>query len=119
MLVSSSTALAGLIIFKDYSPSGLSLPTIGSAFVIGLIANTYARIFKDIALGPLLSGILFLVPGSLGVRGSLEFSNQQTSLGVDFVYRMLMVGSGVTVGLMFASILIFPLSRSQRYYMAY
>lgn len=108
----------------------VSLPTVAAAFAVGVISNVYARVRRDIAVGPMLSGITCLVPGSLGVKGTLEFSANinklreeggiNPSVGVDFVYEMLVVAASVTVGLLAASVVVFPMRKSKkRYYMAY
>lgn len=79
MLASSALGFTTLSIFDKllpYSSAAISLPTTVAALVVGVVSNFYARIWKDIAVGPLLSGIMFLVPGSLAVKSSLEFTNR-------------------------------------------
>jgi uncharacterized membrane protein YjjB (DUF3815 family) len=98
----------------------VSLPTVAAAFVVGVVSNLYARVMRDIAVGPMLSGITCLVPGSLGVKGTLEFSVRNPQVGVDFVYEMLVVAASVTVGLLAASVVVFPMKKGRkRFYMAY
>lgn len=122
MLASSASGFLVLSFVGKLVPaasSTISIPTTASALVVGLLSNLYARFCRDISVGPLLSGIMFLVPGSLAVRSSLEFSNRQTSLGVEFVWEMLQISMSVTIGLLLASVLVFPLSKTKRFYMAY
>ncbi|ORY46798.1 DUF1212-domain-containing protein [Rhizoclosmatium globosum] len=44
-----------------------------AGFTIGLTGNIYARITNDVAIAPILSGILIQVPGSLSVKSTLGF----------------------------------------------
>ncbi|KAJ3112608.1 hypothetical protein HDU96_004384 [Phlyctochytrium bullatum] len=55
-----------------------------SSLVIGLVSNIHSRFTHDVAVAPVLSGILLQVPGSLGVRSSLSFfvSSDQASQSI-------------------------------------
>lgn len=99
--------------------SSIQIPTAVSALAVGLVGNIYSRFFGDIALGALLSGILFLVPGGMGVRSSLGFFNNQAELGVGFVFQLLVIALSITIGLLLASILVFPLKRFKNTVMTY
>lgn len=123
MLISSASGYIVLLALSDVSRGGspvISLPTVAAAFAVGVVSNLYARYGRDIAVGPMLSGIMSLVPGSLGVKGSLEFETRNTSVGINFVHEMLVVSASVTVGLLASSVVVFPMRKNKkRYYMAY
>ncbi|RKP03554.1 hypothetical protein CXG81DRAFT_16932 [Caulochytrium protostelioides] len=63
-----------------------------SAFVIGFVANIYARRYNEIAIAPTLAGIGWLVPGSMGVKSALAWfspsgpdASTGTSFGIDMI----------------------------------
>lgn len=68
------------------------LPMVLSALVIGLASNIYARVTNDVAVAPILAGILLLVPGSVGVRSTLGFLGGASSDGTNFAFQMLIIG---------------------------
>jgi uncharacterized membrane protein YjjB (DUF3815 family) len=123
MLISSASGYITLLVLSDISRGDslvISLPTIAAAFAVGVVSNLYARYCRDIAVGPMLSGILSLVPGSLAVKGGLEFETKNTSVGINFVHEMLVVSASITVGLLASSIVVFPMRKNKkRHYMAY
>lgn len=82
------------------------------AFCIGVLGNLYARRFKDIALATILSAILFLVPGAIGVVGfynmlASETSASGASFAVDVTYRAM----SIALGLYLSMIMVFPMQR--------
>ncbi|KAI8592568.1 hypothetical protein BDZ88DRAFT_392162 [Geranomyces variabilis] len=96
------------------SAQGGQVPTALSALAIGLASNIYARITNQVAVAPILSGILLLVPGSLGVRSTLDMlgTTQGTSSskgGTSFAFSMLLIGFCITLGLSVATRLVFPI----------
>ncbi|KAI9098028.1 hypothetical protein DFS34DRAFT_619392 [Phlyctochytrium arcticum] len=80
-----------------------------SAFVIGLTSNIYARISRDVAVAPILAGILLLVPGSVGVRSTLGFLGANSTDGTNFAFQMLIIGMSITIGLFAASLVVWPI----------
>ncbi|KAL1921821.1 uncharacterized protein VTP21DRAFT_10463 [Calcarisporiella thermophila] len=89
--------------------------------VVGLLGNVYARFLRhdDKAMVVMLTGILFLVPGALGVQGTLGivFSSQDfqkygvsASPGDGFLFavQMIQVCLGVAVGVYVSSLLLSP-----------
>ncbi|KAJ3100427.1 hypothetical protein HDU97_002214 [Phlyctochytrium planicorne] len=92
-----------------------SATTAIASLVIGLVSNIHSRVTHDVAVAPVLAGILLQVPGSLGVRSSLSFfiSSSDTSQsivdGVQFTFQMLTIGMSLALGLFVATFLVFPL----------
>ncbi|KAL2913490.1 pheromone-regulated protein prm10 [Polyrhizophydium stewartii] len=91
--------------------------TIIAAFAIGLIANIYARITRDVAIAPIIGGILLLVPGSVGLRSTLGFFAQDALGGTAVAFQMLLIGLSITVGLFLATLLVWPLHGPRMKYM--
>ncbi|KAJ3160379.1 hypothetical protein HDU86_000713 [Geranomyces michiganensis] len=96
------------------SAQGGQVSTALSALAIGLASNIYARVTNQVAVAPILSGILLLVPGSLGVRSTLDFlgATQGQSSGkggTSFAFSMLLIGFCITLGLSVATRLVFPI----------
>ncbi|KAI8930022.1 hypothetical protein BC831DRAFT_440944 [Entophlyctis helioformis] len=84
--------------------------TIVAAFAIGLSSNIYSRITRDVAIAPILGGILLLVPGSFGVRSTLGFISQDAMAGTTVAFEMLLIGLSITIGLFLSTLFVWPLS---------
>ncbi|RKP33165.1 hypothetical protein BJ085DRAFT_27750 [Dimargaris cristalligena] len=99
-----------------YVHSVIAAPAI-SSFVIGMVGNIYAALTGEPAVVPVLPAILLLVPGSLGVRGTLAFLQQSQNDGLLFAINMIMTSLGITVGLFAAAIVslsLLPATRRRR-----
>ncbi|KAI9003143.1 hypothetical protein BC832DRAFT_92948 [Gaertneriomyces semiglobifer] len=86
-----------------------------AAFSIALTANFYARRTNKIAIGAVLSGIVWLVPGGIGVRGALAYLNKDainggTAFGIDMITRAM----SIAVGLYMANVMAFPIIMDAR-----
>ncbi|KAJ3171399.1 hypothetical protein HK101_011250 [Irineochytrium annulatum] len=88
-----------------------SAVTAVAAIVIGVASNLHSRFTHDVAVAPILAGILLQVPGSLGVRSSLSFFQQGQNVvdGVQFTFQMLTVGMSLALGLFVATFLVWPI----------
>ncbi|KAH6567991.1 hypothetical protein BASA50_001156 [Batrachochytrium salamandrivorans] len=87
----------------------IEIVTIISALSIGLISNIYARITRDVAIAPILAGILLLVPGAVGVRSTLGFISHDTLGGTEVAFQMLLIGLCITIGLFVATLTVWPI----------
>ncbi|KAJ3262802.1 hypothetical protein HDU77_011814 [Chytriomyces hyalinus] len=107
-------------VFLGYVPQLQAEPTAItalSAMVIGLTSNVYARFTNDVAIAPILAGILLQVPGALSVKGTLGFfagssSNGSTSNivdGMSFTFSMLAIGMSLALGLFVSTLLVWPI----------
>ena len=101
-------------IFAVYTAQILSLwiegllPIFTAALFVGLWSNLFARTFNRPALIPLLPGLIFLVPGSVGFRGiNLIFAGKNVA-GLDGGVQMMVIAIIIVAGLFFANILINP-----------
>jgi uncharacterized membrane protein YjjB (DUF3815 family) len=85
-------------LFYTYLPTaGQQLPISTSALLVGIISNTYSRVTNDVAIAPIVSGILLLVPGSLGVRSSLFILGNNVAAGTTVAFQMISIAMSVTV----------------------
>ncbi|KAJ3019154.1 hypothetical protein HKX48_002345 [Thoreauomyces humboldtii] len=110
----SITSLTGYIVSLVASLWFNSDITAGmAAFVIAVVANLYARRNDDVAIGPILAGIVWLVPGGIGVRGAIaavEKTGSGTAFGIDMITRAMSIAVGIYMG----NVLAFPIIVDQR-----
>ncbi|KAI9138980.1 hypothetical protein BKA69DRAFT_1040463 [Paraphysoderma sedebokerense] len=71
-----------------------------TSFVVGLISNTYSRFTGNPGIAPTLSGVLFLVPGGLGVKSSLKILDQDISSGSKFSFQVIVIALSISLGLL-------------------
>ncbi|KAJ3057323.1 hypothetical protein HK097_009276 [Rhizophlyctis rosea] len=112
MFVASGVGLAVctyLYLIPDLAATP-QIPNVVAALLIGIISNAYARYTGDVAVGPILAGIINIVPGSMGVRSSLGFFENNVVNGTQFAFQMLTIGLSITMGLFMATLLVFPTS---------
>ncbi|XP_024384416.1 uncharacterized protein C7D4.12c [Physcomitrium patens] len=81
-----------------------SASSVISAFAVGITGTTYSRFTGDLPLVMVLSGILLLVPGGIGVQGVTRMLGDDVLSGLGFVFDMVMVGLSITLGLLIAKI---------------
>ncbi|KAJ3085712.1 hypothetical protein HK102_013899, partial [Quaeritorhiza haematococci] len=80
-----------------------------AAFVVGLLSNLYARMTRQMAIVPIVGGIMLQVPGSIGVRGaSSTFKTRIFGDGTQFGFDMIIIALSIIVGLFAATLLVFP-----------
>lgn len=81
-----------------------SASSVISAFAVGITGTTYSRFTGDLPLVMVLSGILLLVPGGIGVQGVTAMLGDDVLSGMGFVFDMVIVGLSITLGLLIAKI---------------
>ncbi|KAJ1963223.1 pheromone-regulated protein prm10 [Dipsacomyces acuminosporus] len=90
----------------------LNLNMIGpvvSAFVLGLAANIWSKLFSYNAYAILLPGMMILVPGSIGVRGIMSmFNNTGDGASTRLAVQMVQTSLSIMVGLFASSFVIYP-----------
>ena len=104
--------LSGLSAIFAIKVSGWFLSGVLSIFIAGLVvgagSNIFARIYNRPAMIPLLPGIIFLVPGSIGFRGvNLIFENKY-SHGLGIGFQMFIIAITIVAGLFLANVLVNP-----------
>ncbi|KAI8927237.1 hypothetical protein BC831DRAFT_453323 [Entophlyctis helioformis] len=86
-----------------------------SSMSLGLVANIWARYRDDIAIASVLSGIFWLVPGSVGIRGAIAaFSQNLATSGTIFGTEIILRTLSIAVGLYVANAIMFPMTPKRR-----
>ncbi|KAI9207269.1 uncharacterized protein BJ171DRAFT_494096 [Polychytrium aggregatum] len=83
-----------------------------AAFVIGTLGNLYGRLGWGLAAVPITTAILVLVPGSVGVRGSLDLMLASDLGSGTAVLNMFLVSVWLNIGLFFSTLLVFPTTKT-------
>jgi hypothetical protein len=68
--------------------------------------TAYSNVTGDLPLVMVLSGILLLVPGGIGVRGVEAMLKDDVLSGMGFVFNMLVVGLSITIGLLMSKLVL-------------
>jgi uncharacterized membrane protein YjjB (DUF3815 family) len=107
MMVSASLAIIisyfGQLKLDTYSVSFIS------SFAIGIFGTIYSRFSKKPSMVTILPGIMMLVPGSIGVRGISEMMlSGDVVSGISFSFEMMTISLSITVGLLFAHLIVYP-----------
>ncbi|GAA5935400.1 uncharacterized protein JCM15063_001023 [Sporobolomyces koalae] len=87
------------------------------ATVIGLLGNLYSRLFNGTSFTAMATGVLFLVPGGIAAAGGLAMSqggSNSYNSGLMIGFRMVQVAIGITIGLFFASFLVYSVGTKKR-----
>ncbi|KAJ1978278.1 pheromone-regulated protein prm10 [Dimargaris verticillata] len=95
---------------SQYFDANYFAPAIAS-FVIATLSNVYSKLFSQMAISSILAGILLLVPGSLGVKGSLSMLTSDSNQAYEFSLQMVIISLSVSVGLFVSSLLVYPFGK--------
>jgi uncharacterized membrane protein YjjP (DUF1212 family) len=101
----SSYSIAKFVAWRALRPE---IGTVLAAFGVGIVGNIYARLSGQASIIPILSGIVLLVPGSIGVRGVKAFMEDDVISGISFGFSMLVIALSIIVGLFVANIIVPP-----------
>ncbi|HPF15853.1 MAG: threonine/serine exporter family protein [Planctomycetes bacterium] len=82
-------------------------PFLGALFV-GLVGNSYARIFDRPSSLAHMPGILLIVPGTVGYKALTFFLAADPLQGTEMAFRMTMVGAALVGGLLTATAILPP-----------
>jgi uncharacterized membrane protein YjjP (DUF1212 family) len=85
----------------------LLAPFIG-ALLIGSYSNGFARFFSLPAATLSLPGIIFLVPGSIGMKSFGQLANHNYVTGLELAFQALLIGIGLAAGLFVGNLLVNP-----------
>ena len=103
---------AGVIVYAAARAGAASLgPDLGvgvAAFLLGVLANLYARVRRHPAAIPLVPGLMLLVPGSIGFRSLLSLLEKNVLSGVETAFQMTMVAVSLVTGLLLANVALPP-----------
>eukprot|EP00047_Mylnosiga_fluctuans_P010761 m.17802 g.17802 ORF g.17802 m.17802 type:complete len:497 (-) comp3276_c0_seq2:334-1824(-) len=96
----------GLVI-SDLAGQSLdpNLSTMLAALAIGIFGNIATQFPTQNALSIILSGILVLVPGSVGLRGVNALLQNDAVSGIQFGFSMLLIALSIAIGLIASRII--------------
>lgn len=86
-------------------------PGIGAglgALLVGLAANSTARLLDRPAAIMAAPGILLLVPGSFGYRSIAALMDNEALAGIETAFNMLLIAASIVTGLLMASLFVPP-----------
>jgi uncharacterized membrane protein YjjB (DUF3815 family) len=102
-------SISGFLASKYASATwGIEVGAFAGALVVGMGSNLYARLRDRPALVAFVPGVLILVPGSIGFRSLTAFLENETIAGLDFAFRMLIVGVSLVAGILTANAVLPP-----------
>lgn len=78
------------------------------AFTVGVAANTFSRVFHRPAMTMVAPGIMPLVPGSLGFRGTAFLFMDSPSRGATWAIGALVIAGALVAGLLAANVFVPP-----------
>ncbi|HAA59021.1 MAG TPA: hypothetical protein DCE42_29975 [Myxococcales bacterium] len=78
------------------------------AFSVALTANMFARTFKRPTSICMIPGIIFLVPGSIGLHSISAMFEKNTVGGMETAFTMMIVTVSLVFGVLFATLLLPP-----------
>lgn len=86
-------------------------PQIGAflgAVAVSAFGNLYARLSRRPAAVTVVPGLLLLVPGSVGFRSFSLMLEDQTLVGLETAFTMMLVAISLAIGLLFGNVLVPP-----------
>ncbi|KAJ1883022.1 pheromone-regulated protein prm10 [Coemansia sp. RSA 486] len=84
------------------------LAPVVASFALGMVANLWSRFTGQTAYMILLPGEMFLVPGSVGVRGFSSLLSKEGGQGVQLALQMITTCLSIMMGLFASSFVIYP-----------
>jgi uncharacterized membrane protein YjjP (DUF1212 family) len=86
-------------------------PEIGAflgALAVSGFGNVYARLLLRPSAITIVPGLLLLVPGSIGFRSFSLLIEDQTVVGIETAFSMMLVAISLAIGLLFGNVLVRP-----------
>jgi uncharacterized membrane protein YjjP (DUF1212 family) len=87
---------------------GSELGVCVGAFLVGVAGNAFSRIFRRAAVTMVAPGLLPLVPGSLGMRGTAFLFMDSPSRGASWALAALAIAGSIVAGLLAANVFVPP-----------
>lgn len=107
----------------QYFVSYQHVATVLAAFAVAIASNFYARFRPTVGFVDMITGLLFLVPGSVGVASSIStftskvHTNELSIIlnagqqGIIFATHMMIITVAVSVGLVLAAVAVYPIRK--------
>jgi uncharacterized membrane protein YjjB (DUF3815 family) len=87
---------------------GPQLGVLLGAFLLGILANLYARALDRPQQVVLVPAMILLVPGSLGFRGMSSMLDRDTLTGIETTFATFVVAMAIVAGLLIANAVLSP-----------
>ncbi|KAJ2402311.1 pheromone-regulated protein prm10 [Coemansia sp. RSA 2559] len=85
------------------------LAPVVASFVLGLVANTWSKFTGQTAYMILLPGEMYMVPGSVGVRGFSSLLNKESGgQGAQLALQMITTCLSIMMGLFASTFIVYP-----------
>ncbi len=78
------------------------------ALAVSSFGNVYARALRRPSAVTVVPGLLLLVPGSVGFRSFSLLIEDQTVVGIETAFSMMLVAISLAIGLLFGNVLVPP-----------
>ena len=78
------------------------------AFVVGISGNVFSRVFRRAAVTMVAPGLLPLVPGSLGMRGTAFLFMDSPARSASWVIAALVIAGALVAGVLAANVFVPP-----------
>lgn len=106
VLLSSFVTIGTLFLSQIYLNQILSV--FFAAFTIGLVSNAFARIKKRPSAIMLVPGIIFIVPGTVGLKGLNLIFQKDFVAGLSGGFQMFILAITIVAGLFLANVTLNP-----------
>lgn len=106
IVISSIITMTSLKFFHIFFVNNMAI--FFSALIVGLMSNAFARRFNVTSATLLLPSIIFLVPGSIGMKGLHLLLNQQYILGMEEIIKTGSIAIMIVAGIFFSEVLMDP-----------
>ncbi|KAJ2549195.1 pheromone-regulated protein prm10 [Coemansia sp. RSA 1933] len=84
------------------------LAPVVASFVLGLVANTWSKFTGQTAYMILLPGEIYMVPGSVGVRGFSSLLSKEGGQGAQLALQMITTCLSIMMGLFASTFIVYP-----------
>ncbi|MFA6033298.1 MAG: threonine/serine exporter family protein [Myxococcota bacterium] len=79
-----------------------------AAFSLGIMGNLYARFLGKPSAIPTVPGIMYLVPGSIGMKSLFQMIDRNTINAIEMAFQMSVLAMAIVTGLLLANVVIPP-----------
>lgn len=79
-----------------------------ASFAVVLFGNLYSRFTGKPSIPAVISGVIILVPGGIGVRGVTNILSDNIVQGIGFSFQMITIALSITVGMFIGNSIVFP-----------
>lgn len=79
-----------------------------ASFAVVLFGNLYSKFTGKPSIPAVISGVIILVPGGIGVRGVTNILSDNIVQGIGFSFQMITIALSITVGMFIGNSIVFP-----------